>query len=171
MTAGVNGMTHRDVSMSSPPRRRIGAVSLVLDQDDRVLLVQPAYKSGKWQLPGGGAQEGEAPADAAARELAEETGLVREISHALVIDYMPASSETAEGYNIVVDGGTVTPEEADAVAVPDSAARELSALKWVPLDDLDVHVETYQERRIREALTALKNGHRIPILTRGEPAA
>ncbi|WP_416970373.1 NUDIX domain-containing protein [Streptomyces sp. 4F14] len=164
-------MAHPDVSMSSPPRRRIGAVVVVLDQEDRVLLVQPTYKSGKWQLPGGGAQAGEAPTDAAARELAEETGLVREITHALVIDYMPARSETAEGYNIVADGGTATPEEVDAVAVPASAADELSALKWVPLDDLDVHVETYQERRIREAVTALKNGHRIPLLTRGEPAA
>ncbi|WP_416970410.1 hypothetical protein [Streptomyces sp. 4F14] len=56
------------------------------------------------------------------------------------------------------------------MAVPVSAARELSALKWVPLEDFDVHVETYQERRIREAVTALRNGHRIPLLTRGETA-
>ncbi|MFM9445042.1 NUDIX domain-containing protein [Streptomyces acidiscabies] len=164
-------MTHADVSLTSPPRRRIGAVVLVLDVDGRVLLVQPTYKAGKWQLPGGGAHKGEMPGDAASRELAEETGLDREITHVLGVDYMPANGDIAEGYNLVMDGGTVSAGEADTVAVPPEAAEELSAVKWVPLEELDVHVESYQERRIREAMTALQKGHRLPLLVRGEPVA
>ncbi|HEY8978000.1 MAG TPA: NUDIX hydrolase [Streptomyces sp.] len=162
-------MAHSDVSLTNPPGRRIGAVVLVLDQEGRVLLVQPTYKPGRWQLPGGGAHAGEAPGVAAARELAEETGLARKISHVFVLDYMPASSETAEGYNLVMDGGTLTAEEAASVAVPPEAAEELSALKWVSVDELDVHVEPYQERRIRQAMAVRKIGNRVPLLTRGEP--
>lgn len=164
-------MAHADISLTSPPRRRIGAVVLVLDEHSRVLLVQPTYKSGTWQLPGGGANKWEMPGDAASRELAEETGLDREITHVLGVDYMPANGEVAEGYNIVMDGGTVSAEEAETVAVPPEAAGELSALKWVPLEELDTHVMPYQERRIREAMTARQNGHSLPLLVRGERVA
>lgn len=45
---------------------------------ERVLLVQRSFDSdaepGKWALPGGYVDKGEHPADAAVRELAEETG-------------------------------------------------------------------------------------------------
>lgn len=66
--------------MPTPVDRRAARVLLV-DALDRVLLLRGSDPddpgSGQWWFtPGGGLDEGEAPAQAACRELAEETGLV-----------------------------------------------------------------------------------------------
>lgn len=66
--------------MPATPILRIGARVLLLDPNDHVLLIhatdpdQPGHHW--WELPGGGADPGEAPADTARRELAEETGIL-----------------------------------------------------------------------------------------------
>lgn len=53
--------------------RQHGAL-LVLWCGDRALLLRNSYQP-LWSAPGGGVRRGEAPADAAARETAEEVGL------------------------------------------------------------------------------------------------
>jgi 8-oxo-dGTP pyrophosphatase MutT (NUDIX family) len=60
--------------------RREAARTVLLDGDDRVLLLRatdPAdpEKGEWWELPGGGIEPGEPSAEAAARELYEETGI------------------------------------------------------------------------------------------------
>ncbi|MGH4019073.1 MAG: NUDIX hydrolase [Pseudonocardiaceae bacterium] len=68
------------VTPAQAPTLRIGARVLLLDRDDHVLLIhakdpdQPGHHW--WEPPGGGADPGEAPADTARRELAEETGIL-----------------------------------------------------------------------------------------------
>lgn len=59
-------------------RRRIGAYGVLRDGHGRVLLARGAAccpYPGVWQLPGGGVEHAEHPADALVREFAEETGL------------------------------------------------------------------------------------------------
>ncbi len=63
---------------AGPPARvqRFGAYALATDPDGRILLtrIAPGYPgAGRWHLPGGGTDHGEAPEDALARELHEET--------------------------------------------------------------------------------------------------
>ncbi|WP_330274534.1 NUDIX domain-containing protein [Lentzea sp. NBC_00516] len=64
--------------MSTTPR--IGARVLLLDANDRVLLVHACDPDDRghhwWELPGGGLDEDEKAEDAALREVAEETGLI-----------------------------------------------------------------------------------------------
>ncbi|GLZ43304.1 NUDIX domain-containing protein [Actinokineospora sp. NBRC 105648] len=58
---------------------RIGARVMLLDPDDRVLLIhaldpdEPDHHW--WELPGGGLEPGETPEQAARREVLEETGI------------------------------------------------------------------------------------------------
>ncbi len=71
--------------MSQPVARapvpRVGARMLVIDPDDRVLLIEEAGNDPAvgawhhWLTPGGGVERGEALTDAATREVIEETGL------------------------------------------------------------------------------------------------
>ena len=58
-----------------PPVVCAGAV--IRDETGRLLLVQRGREpgAGRWSLPGGRVEPGETPAAAAAREVAEETGL------------------------------------------------------------------------------------------------
>jgi ADP-ribose pyrophosphatase YjhB (NUDIX family) len=52
----------------------LGVRAVAVDAAGRIMLVKHTYLAG-WWLPGGGVDRGETTADAAARELVEETGL------------------------------------------------------------------------------------------------
>jgi ADP-ribose pyrophosphatase YjhB (NUDIX family) len=62
----------------------LGVGGVVLEQGEsgpRVLLIQRAHPpaQGRWSLPGGRVERGEALSEALAREMLEETGLVVEV--------------------------------------------------------------------------------------------
>lgn len=70
-------------------RVRVAAYTVVRDEHDRVLLchIHPSVGVGDiWTLPGGGLDFGEPPAQAALRELEEETGFRGEIERLLDVD-------------------------------------------------------------------------------------
>jgi 8-oxo-dGTP diphosphatase len=78
-----------DVPAMGEDRVRVAAYAVVRDQHDRVLLchMHPSVGVGDvWTLPGGGLDFGEPPAQAALRELEEETGFRGEIERLLDVD-------------------------------------------------------------------------------------
>jgi len=70
--------------LMEPMRRRPSSRLLVIDRNNRVLLFRFVFERGPlagqsyWATPGGALEAGESFADAARRELFEETGIVRD---------------------------------------------------------------------------------------------
>ncbi len=55
---------------------RLHGAKCAITDGDRVLLVRHTYGARVWDFPGGKVEDGEDPREAAAREMAEELGLV-----------------------------------------------------------------------------------------------
>ncbi|MGH3727976.1 MAG: NUDIX hydrolase [Micromonosporaceae bacterium] len=101
------------------PTYTVGAVILVRDRDGRLLLLRQPPGFG-WSLPGGMVDRGERPVDCAARELAEETGIVvgvddltaavpNAVAHTKGrwVDFVYQVTVDPDEQNVAVDGGEV----------------------------------------------------------------
>ncbi len=104
------------------------AVVVLITQSERVLLVQRAHDpaKGSWALPAGFVDLDEAPADAAQREVAEETGLEVEITALLDVLHRPDPNGLADiviAYRAHVTGGELRAgdDAADAAWFPKTA--------------------------------------------------
>lgn len=99
-------------------RPRVAAGVLFLDEDSRVLLVVPSYKS-FLDLPGGYVEPGETPADAAAREVREELNITPTVGRLLVADWWQDSADGQGGPKLlfVFDGGQLPASDRDLIVV------------------------------------------------------
>jgi 8-oxo-dGTP pyrophosphatase MutT (NUDIX family) len=142
------------------PRR--AARVLLLDASDRVLLfagTDPARPGhGYWFTPGGGLDPGETPAEGAARELAEETGL-RLTPGELGA---PVWSETVE---FPFDGVwyrqeqefflvRVTSWDVDTAGFNDIERASVSGHRWWSLAELSATAERYYPPDLPQRLAA-----------------
>ena len=117
--------------MDEAPLRPVVAVGLVArDRAGRLLLVErgnPPHK-GRWSLPGGRVEGGETIAAAAARELAEETGL-----EAAVGEIAGIVERIGEGFHyLIVDLWAELADGAAPVAAGDAADARLVDLDQLP---------------------------------------
>jgi 8-oxo-dGTP diphosphatase len=148
------------------PRKRMGAGALLLDADDRVLLVEPTYKD-HWEVPGGAVEADESPYEAVCRELREELGLQLPMGGLLAVDWVPPREGRTEGLMVVFDGGLVSAEAAAEITVP---ADELRGWAFCTLLDATERLSPLLARRVTACLEARANGT-VAYLEDGHPVA
>ncbi|MDG4787885.1 NUDIX hydrolase [Micromonospora sp. WMMD1102] len=108
-----------------PARPRVSSGALFVDDDGRILLVDPTYKA-FWNVPGGAVDVGESPRAACRREVREELGLDVAVGALLVVAW---TAESPDGrVFFVFDGGTLPPQRRAAI-VP--APGELAGYAFV----------------------------------------
>jgi 8-oxo-dGTP pyrophosphatase MutT (NUDIX family) len=106
------------------PRLSVGAV--VLNGDQVLLLWRYRFTTDRWgwEIPAGWSDEGEDPADAARREVEEETGY-RASTVELLTTYHPMSGISAHKYRVFAMS------DVERAGKPEEA--EASHVEWVPL--------------------------------------
>lgn len=141
----------------APPRSPIAAAGIVCFRGEDVLLVRrgaPPLEDA-WSLPGGRIEWGERAADAALRELKEETGCTAELIGLIdVVDavFTRRSNEDAPwGHYVLIDYAARW-TEGEPVAGDD--AREARFFTLAELGALDLWSET---RRIIETARQMKH--------------
>jgi 8-oxo-dGTP pyrophosphatase MutT (NUDIX family) len=110
---------------------RIGATAAVLD-GERLLLTKRS-DNGEWCLPGGGIDPGERPAEAAEREVLEETGLTVRATELLGVYSNPDVVVVyPDGNRVQIVGVLFRAESVDGVA---GLSNEVTEVGWFTAEE------------------------------------
>ncbi len=132
-----------------PPVISMGGACVLFDAMGRVLLVRHTYGRLNWELPGGGAEPGEAPDETAVREAREETGLDVAIERLTGV-YYEGDPRPGSGQRPLVHFVFRVRATSDRPPVPSSP--EIGDVGWWPLEALPAPMSDFTERRIAEAV-------------------
>lgn len=133
------------------PKKRVGAGVAIVDENLRILLVEPTYQD-TWELPGGMGELEESPRETARRECFEELGFKVEIGRLLVIDWVVQGRTASDWLMFIYAAGTV---DTSKINLP---ADELRSWEWCDRSAVSARVKDFQARRIFAALDALRDG-------------
>jgi ADP-ribose pyrophosphatase YjhB (NUDIX family) len=89
----------------------LGTLAVITNEKGEVLLVQPTYSEGKWQLPGGYVENGESPFDTIRRELLEELNINVEIKRFAGVYYKAYEHNLNIVFVCGITGGTPIPDK------------------------------------------------------------
>ncbi|MFK8113308.1 MAG: NUDIX domain-containing protein [Rubripirellula sp.] len=136
---------------------------VIVQKDDRFLIVQERKHGQSWYLPAGRVERGETFEQAARRETLEEAGIKIELTHVFRIEHTPKR----EGDRLRVIFRAIPADNTPPKSVPDA---ETMGASWVRLDELD----SYQLRaaEVKSLFEAVENGcplYPLDVLQRGSP--
>lgn len=145
------------------PTIPVSCGAIITDEQNRLLVLKPSYKSG-WTIPGGIMEgDGESPWDGCRREVREETGLEVTEGRLVVVDTRPGKDGAQLGLRFLFHCGTVTPAQAKAI---EPQAEEIEDFRFVPLDEALELLRKPVRRRVRAGFDArhcvyLENGRPV----------
>lgn len=124
--------------------QRVAAYGLITRDDPAPALLltrisSQGFHTGRWSLPGGGVEHGEAPVDALVREVREETGLEAEVGEVVAVGDVAVhgtapSGRDEEFHSVGIVYAARVPEGSAAVLVESGGTTD--AVAWVPLADI-----------------------------------
>ncbi len=127
----------------------VGAMGTIFDERRRVLLVHQTYKGSKWAWPGGVVDHGEAPWEAAVREVKEETGLEVVVTRLISVYYVVEPDSIGFQFLCRVVGGELRVD-----------GREISEAAFFNADRLPAPMTRPGRQRVLDALA----DQPVPIL-------
>jgi ADP-ribose pyrophosphatase YjhB (NUDIX family) len=145
---------------------RVSAGALFVDEQERILLVEPTYKS-YWDIPDGYVEPGESPLAACIREIREELGIVPSIGPLLVVDWAPAEFE-GDKLLFIFAGGTLSSDQLDTIHL---GADELRSYDFRGLTEAEAILIPRLARRLSVALDAHRTGRTRYIEHGSAPSA
>jgi 8-oxo-dGTP pyrophosphatase MutT (NUDIX family) len=152
-----NGNVAREFSAGGVLVRREGAMWLLA-------AIRPAGKPpGTWALPKGLIDEGEAPEQTAAREVAEETGAEGELAGKLGDIRYVYSRRGGERVSKVVSFYLLRYAGGELGAIAPEQRREVSEARWLPLARAPRLLAYPGEREIAEKAIALLESDEAPL--------
>lgn len=141
--------------------RANAGIAIIKDAD--ILLFERADVPGVWQLPQGGIDSGEEPADAARRELYEETGLSNSDVELLGeypewLAYELPENMRSQKYRGQVQRWFVFRLVADEnkINLDIDGHREFSNFRWLPIGDLETVAIEFRRPIYRKVSTFVK---------------
>jgi len=143
------------------PAQPVVGVAAVVWRADRILLIRRAKspRAGEWSLPGGRQELGETVAEAARREVKEETGLEVEVLGVVaVVDSLQRDDAGRIEFHYTLIDMLAEWRSGEAVAGDDA-----SAIAWIALDQLDEYglwSETERVIRLSAELLAQRRGEK-----------
>lgn len=140
-------------NIPSYPYTNIGVGGLVIDDENRVLVVQEKYHIVKkmWKFPGGHASKGENFGETAVREVFEETGIKAKFQSIVVLRHMHQFQFGGSDIYIVCH---LKPESSDLTKCPN----EIEQVAWMPMDELLPQLTEFNRFVIEKYLLAKEKG-------------
>lgn len=126
----------------------LGVRGLIIDKDDKVLLVKHTYVSG-FYLPGGGVETGETILQALERELFEECAVSLKSPPLLYNIYLNKRSSSRDHVALFVIRNFCD----EGPRLPD---KEIAEVKYFPVDQLPDDATPATQRRIDEVLNNIE---------------